>query len=71
MILEDPLTPGVSVVMSLHNAADRVEEGVRSVQGQSLSGWELLVVDRPKRGLDRPKRGQIYFPRHGCGGPEE
>ena len=35
----------VSVVMPLHNAADRVEAGVRSVQGQSLVDWELLVVD--------------------------
>ncbi|WP_018873979.1 glycosyltransferase family 2 protein [Thioalkalivibrio sp. ALJ16] len=38
-------TPRVSVVMPLHNAADRVEAGVRSVQGQSLPDWELLVVD--------------------------
>ncbi len=31
--------------MPLHNAADRVEAGVRSVQEQSLEDWELLVVD--------------------------
>ncbi|WP_231364997.1 glycosyltransferase [Thioalkalivibrio sp. ALgr3] len=31
--------------MPLHNAADRVVEGVRSVQGQSLADCELLVVD--------------------------
>ncbi len=41
----DSSTPRVSVVMPLHNAADRVVEGVRSVQGQSLADWELLVVD--------------------------
>ncbi len=41
----DLTTPLVSVVMPLHNAADRVMEGVRSVQGQSLADWELLVVD--------------------------
>ena len=35
----------VTVVMPLHNAADRVEEGVRSVQAQSLLDWELVVVD--------------------------
>nr|WP_231367517.1 glycosyltransferase family 2 protein [Thioalkalivibrio sp. AKL6] len=35
----------ISVVTPLYNAADRVEEGVRSVQAQSLLDWELLVVD--------------------------
>jgi len=43
--LSGSATPLVSVVMPLHNAADRVEVGVRSVQGQSLADWELLVVD--------------------------
>lgn len=42
---QDSATPLVSVVMPLHNAADRVEAGVRSVLGQSLAAWELLVVD--------------------------
>ena len=42
---QDSATPRVSVVMPLHNAADRVEAGVRSVLGQSLAAWELLVVD--------------------------
>ena len=41
----DAITANVSIVMPLYNAADRVEEGVRSVQAQSLSDWELLVVD--------------------------
>ncbi|WP_026340725.1 glycosyltransferase family 2 protein [Thioalkalivibrio sp. ALJT] len=35
--------------MPLRNAADRVETGVRSVQAQSFTDWELLVVDDASR----------------------
>ena len=35
----------VSVVMPVYNAADTVTESVQSVQAQTWSDWELVVVD--------------------------
>jgi glycosyltransferase involved in cell wall biosynthesis len=38
-------TPVVSVVMTVHNCAKYIEHAVRSLQFQTLSNWELIVVD--------------------------
>lgn len=35
----------VSIVMPAYNRADMVEDAIRSVQGQSHSNWELIVID--------------------------
>jgi glycosyltransferase involved in cell wall biosynthesis len=37
--------PAVSILMAVFNGARYVEETVRSLQGQTLADWELLVVD--------------------------
>lgn len=37
--------PQVSIVTPVHNAQAYVEEMIRSVQAQTLSDWELLLVD--------------------------
>lgn len=37
--------PRVSVVMPAYNCAGTIGAAVRSVQGQSFAGWELLVAD--------------------------
>ncbi len=37
--------PVVSVVVPIYNAATNLEPTLRSVQAQSLSNWELIVVD--------------------------
>ena len=37
--------PLVSVIMPAYNAAAYVEEAIRSVQEQTISDWELIVVD--------------------------
>lgn len=37
--------PLVSVVMPVHNAAATVARAVASIQGQTLTDWELLAVD--------------------------
>lgn len=37
--------PVVSVVVPIYNAATNLEQTLRSVQSQSLSNWELIVVD--------------------------
>lgn len=37
--------PLISVVMPLYNKADLVLEAIASVQAQTVSAWELLVVD--------------------------
>ena len=37
--------PRVSVVMSVHNDANRVETAVRSILGQSFHALELIVID--------------------------
>jgi glycosyltransferase involved in cell wall biosynthesis len=39
------ICPLVSVVLPVHNAAYTVTAAVRSIQGQSLADWELIVVD--------------------------
>ena len=38
-------TPLVSVVMPAYNAAEYIEAAVTSVQRQSFTNWELIVVD--------------------------
>jgi glycosyltransferase involved in cell wall biosynthesis len=40
-----PSSPLVSVAMSMRNSASTVREAVRSVQLQTLSNWELIVID--------------------------
>lgn len=35
----------VSVVMPSYNAANHIEEAIRSVQQQTMPDWELLVID--------------------------
>jgi teichuronic acid biosynthesis glycosyltransferase TuaG len=35
----------VSIIMPLYNAAPFISEAVRSVQAQTFSDWELLIVD--------------------------
>ncbi|MEE6289002.1 glycosyltransferase family 2 protein [Georgenia sp. MJ173] len=37
--------PAVSVIMPMHNSAAFVAASIRSVQAQTFSSWELLVVD--------------------------
>ena len=39
------VTPLVSVVMPMFNTADLVAASIRSVQAQTATDWELLVVD--------------------------
>lgn len=40
-----PPLPTVSAVIALHNRADAVERAIRSVQNQTFTDWELIVVD--------------------------
>lgn len=37
--------PWISVIMPAYNAAAYIEDAIRSVMGQTFSGWELLVLD--------------------------
>ena len=37
--------PRVSIITPMHNAADRVEQAIRSVQDQTMSDYEHIVVD--------------------------
>ena len=37
--------PIVSVIMTVHNGAKYIEHAVRSLQFQTLTNWELIVVD--------------------------
>jgi len=37
--------PLVSIIMPMRNSAITVEAAVRSVQGQTLEAWELIVID--------------------------
>jgi glycosyltransferase involved in cell wall biosynthesis len=37
--------PEVSVVMSMHNAAATIEQAIRSLQWQTLTDWELILID--------------------------
>ncbi len=39
------MTPTISVVLPVHNRADVLSRAISSVIGQSLSQWELIVVD--------------------------
>ena len=39
------IDPVVSVIMPAYNAADFITESIRSVQQQTYSRWELLVID--------------------------
>ena len=38
-------TPAVTVIIPVYNRADALIRAVRSVQDQSITDWELLVVD--------------------------
>jgi glycosyltransferase involved in cell wall biosynthesis len=40
-----PAPPAISIVMPLYNKAGQVLETIASVIAQTLSGWELVVVD--------------------------
>jgi len=35
----------VSIIMPAYNAAEFIEEAIRSVQNQTVDNWELLVID--------------------------
>jgi glycosyltransferase involved in cell wall biosynthesis len=37
--------PLVSIVMATYNRADTIERAIRSVQAQSLSDWELIIIN--------------------------
>lgn len=41
----NPAAPSVSVITPAYNAAARIGETIRSVQGQSLEDWEILIAD--------------------------
>ncbi len=45
--MSEPLShpPAFSVIMPVYNHADYVAEAIRSVIGQTLTDWELIVVD--------------------------
>ena len=43
--MRDRSTPLVSVVMPAYNAEKYIEAAVRSVQAQTFSDWELILVD--------------------------
>ena len=43
------VTPQVSVVMAAFNAATYIACAIRSVQAQTVTDWELLVIDDSKR----------------------
>jgi glycosyltransferase involved in cell wall biosynthesis len=38
-------TPLVSIIMPMRNSAATVEASIRSIQGQTLAAWELIVID--------------------------
>ena len=37
--------PEVSIIMPAYNAARFIEDAIRSVQAQTLTDWELLIID--------------------------
>lgn len=37
--------PDVSIIMPCHNGSKYIENAIKSVQNQTYTGWELLVVD--------------------------
>ena len=39
------MTPVVSVIMAMRNAKGTVRTAIESLQQQTLSNWELLVID--------------------------
>lgn len=41
--------PMVSVIMPAYNAETYIETAIRSVQGQTMADWELLVIDDGSR----------------------
>ena len=42
---QNPHSPLVSVIMPAYNAAEFLEEAVASVRAQTVTDWELLVID--------------------------
>ncbi|KOP67603.1 glycosyl transferase family 2 [Bacillus sp. FJAT-18019] len=43
--VEPPPQPALSILMSIHNMKDTVGWSIRSVLGQSMDNWELLIGD--------------------------
>ncbi len=41
----DTLSPRISIVMPLYNKAETVLDSLRSVLGQTVTDWELIVID--------------------------
>ncbi len=37
--------PSVSVIMPAYGAVETIEQSIKSVQGQSIESWELIIVD--------------------------
>lgn len=42
---QNPHSPLVSVIMPAYNAAEFLEEAIASVKAQTVTDWELLVID--------------------------
>lgn len=49
IISENDNTPRVTVIMPAYNAERFIEEAIRSVMGQTVGDWELLVIDDGSR----------------------
>jgi glycosyltransferase involved in cell wall biosynthesis len=56
-------TPAISVIMAAHNAAATISEAIHSALSQSLSNFELLVVDDASTDATAAVVGQIADPR--------
>ena len=48
-IMENYTQPKVTVIMPAYNAARFIEDAIRSVMAQTVSDWELLVIDDGSR----------------------
>lgn len=46
---ENCTQPKVTVIMPAYNAAQFIEDAIRSVMGQTVTDWELLVIDDGSR----------------------
>ena len=41
----EPLTPAISVIVSIYNVQNYVEKSIRSIQNQTYKNLEIILVD--------------------------
>jgi len=45
LIKQRPAFPSISIIMSVHNGTSTINRALRSIQAQTFTDWEIIIVD--------------------------